>query len=198
MPGSQSSNLTGPSKSREWTRPYGPRTKGPYRMQTFLPYASFALSARCLDRQRLGKQRVEAKQILLALRTGGAWANHPATRMWRGHEASLATYGATICVEWKSRGYQDSLLPFFTSESIDNADTPPWLGYEPFHASHRSNLLRKLPSHYSQFNWSEPPLYLALAGASAEKRLCLPPRHFRTLPQPNGSSSGSQATPGTE
>lgn len=33
-------------------------------MQTFLPYPDFARSAACLDRQRLGKQRLEAFQIL--------------------------------------------------------------------------------------------------------------------------------------
>lgn len=36
-------------------------------MQTFLPYKSFVKSAACLDMRRLGKQRVEAKQILMAL-----------------------------------------------------------------------------------------------------------------------------------
>lgn len=48
-------------------------------MQTFLPYPSFAESARVLDRQRLGKQRVEVLQLLRALtgQTKG-WANHPA------------------------------------------------------------------------------------------------------------------------
>lgn len=33
-------------------------------MQTFLPYPEFIKSAQCLDNKRLGKQRVEAKQIL--------------------------------------------------------------------------------------------------------------------------------------
>ncbi|MFN7881952.1 MAG: pyrimidine dimer DNA glycosylase/endonuclease V, partial [bacterium] len=33
-------------------------------MQTFLPSPSFAESARILDNKRLGKQRVECKQIL--------------------------------------------------------------------------------------------------------------------------------------
>jgi len=33
-------------------------------MQTFLPFPDFAESAKCLDNRRLGKQRVEAKQIL--------------------------------------------------------------------------------------------------------------------------------------
>jgi hypothetical protein len=33
---------------------------------------------------------------------------------------------------------------------------PPWLGDERLHASHRSNLLRKDPEHYGQFEWTEP------------------------------------------
>ena len=36
-------------------------------MQTFLPYPAFDLSAQVLDRQRLGKQRVETLQVLKAL-----------------------------------------------------------------------------------------------------------------------------------
>lgn len=36
-------------------------------MQTFLPYADFRASAHVLDRQRLGKQRVETLQIMQAL-----------------------------------------------------------------------------------------------------------------------------------
>ena len=37
-------------------------------MQTFLPYPDFTQSAKTLDYRRLGKQRVEAWQILNALR----------------------------------------------------------------------------------------------------------------------------------
>ena len=33
-------------------------------MQTFLPYADFAQSAKVLDMKRLGKQRVEVLQLL--------------------------------------------------------------------------------------------------------------------------------------
>lgn len=126
-------------------------------MQTFLPYSNFRESAMVLDRQRLGKQRVEAKQILLAL-TGQSkgWVNHPATRMWRGHTSALALYGRLMCLEWRIRGYVDNLDPFF-SEHYDLATLtlPAWLGDPDFHASHRSNLLRKDLAYYSQFGWSE-------------------------------------------
>ena len=43
-------------------------------MQTFLPHRSFSKSAETLDYRRLGKQRVEAKQILEAIRKGGVIA----------------------------------------------------------------------------------------------------------------------------
>lgn len=36
-------------------------------MQTFLPYSNFAKSVQSLDRQRLGKQRVETMQIMQAI-----------------------------------------------------------------------------------------------------------------------------------
>lgn len=132
-------------------------------MQTFLPSASYAETARVLDYKRLGKQRVECKQILLAMgKTSGGWVNHPATKMWRGHEIELCRYAMTICGEWISRGYNDNLLPFFTKALYDyqsdgrTEEPPPWLGDERIHASHRSNLLRKDISYYKQFGWVEP------------------------------------------
>lgn len=136
-------------------------------MQTFLPSPSFMESAQVLDYRRLGKQRVECKQILLALgKTSGGWVNHPATKMWRGYEWALASYAAAMCAEWRERGYNDSLLPFFESimdtleaDGVDPRDPrtlPSWLGDDDFHASHRSNLLRKDFNFYSKYNWAEP------------------------------------------
>ena len=135
-------------------------------MQTFLPYPDFDRSARCLDRARLGKQRVEVIQLLRAILVpGSGWANHPAARMWREYPSWLADYGLTVCREWRRRGYADScnrkilllcdnhgLRPFYTEDD----DQPSWLGDPAFHTSHRSNLLRKSPHWYSQFGWTEP------------------------------------------
>ena len=56
-------------------------------MQTFLPYNDFKKTAACLDNRRLGKQRVEAYQILRIIsgkRTSGGWLRHPAVLMWKG------------------------------------------------------------------------------------------------------------------
>jgi len=118
-------------------------------MQTFLPYPDFTESARVLDRQRLGKQRVETMQITKALLVPGAgWSNHPATRMWRGHEGALLDYQIAVCTEWTNRGYKDSCLGKTTDLAAEHGVAPggappPWLGDEAFHLSHRSNLVRK-------------------------------------------------------
>ena len=121
-------------------------------MQTFLPYASFSASAAILDRQRLGKQRVEVLQILRALMdSSSGWRSHPAVRMWRGYESALVRYGQAICGEWMWRGYRDSVRDKIRAwrVNIPVGGDPHWLGYEEFHRSHRSNLLRKAPEHYA-------------------------------------------------
>lgn len=133
-------------------------------MQTFVPYGEdFRRNAQVLDRQRLGKQRVEAFQILRALRgeTKG-WVNHPATRMWRGHETMLNIYGQTMCQEWIERGYQDNLLDRF-KEMLPTEPFrlvyPEWLKSNPLIYSHRSNLVRKMPEHYGPiWHWVSPDL----------------------------------------
>lgn len=130
-------------------------------MQTFLPYASYQETAQCLDYRRLGKQRVETLQILRALNGDSkGWVNHPATRMWRGHRVHLISYGIAICDEWIRRGYRDTcgakiLSHLDAAYRAQEYDMPHWLGYEPLHASHRSNLLRKDPAYYGSFGWRE-------------------------------------------
>lgn len=123
-------------------------------MQTFLPYPEFKKSAACLDNKRLGKQRVEAKQIFKALTTGpGApWYNHPAVQMWKGYTEALLAYYDAIVKEWIRRGFKNR-MPLY---GIDCYVSPPWLGDYRFHSSHRSNLLRKDPIHYMIFGWEEP------------------------------------------
>lgn len=126
-------------------------------MQTFLPYPDFQRSAAALDYRRLGKQRLEARQLLRLLRDPGnhsGWRNHPAARMWRGYEDALAVYLNAIISEWIRRGYHNSM----ELEPVSNAPRLPWwLGDPAFHAAHRANLLRKDPAFYGQYGWWEPP-----------------------------------------
>lgn len=123
-------------------------------MQTFLPYPDIVLSVQVLDRQRLGKQRVEALQILNAISgKSTGWRNHPATRMWRNNPKTLAFYGMAACSEWMARGYRDSQYEKFQSifNSLPDEPMPTWFGDSAFHESHKSNLVRKLPAHYQPF-----------------------------------------------
>lgn len=66
-------------------------------MQTFLPYPDFTESAAVLDRDRLGKQRVEALEVLRGPTVPGCgWRNHPAARMRIGYEEALVRYGLDV------------------------------------------------------------------------------------------------------
>lgn len=122
-------------------------------MQTFLPYESYDRSAVVLDRQRLGKQRVEVLQILNTIASGstGGWAAHPAVHMWRGHEGQLVRYGLAVCYEWVKRGYRDTCTDKIAAFGLYPAERPSWLGDPRFHLSHQSNLVRKKPAHYGPF-----------------------------------------------
>lgn len=126
-------------------------------MQTFLAYPVYRSSARCLDKQRLWKQVVESKQMhntLTGLSQG--WKNHPATLMWKGHEESLFQYFQVMLEESINRGIKVKAYTL-QKEIIEKEIVPPyWLGNQAFHASHRSNLLRKNPEWYSKFGWQEP------------------------------------------
>lgn len=135
-------------------------------MQTFVPYADFAKSAQVLDLRRLGKQVIECQQIFKAITDPSyGWQNHPAIKMWRGHEVALFHYADAMADEWEDRrgkqhGAHLNLLEYITDWNpamfAGGLVLPPWLGDERLHASHRSNLLRKDPAHYGQFGWTEP------------------------------------------
>ena len=126
-------------------------------MQTFLPYADYAMSAQVLDNKRLGKQRVETLQVLKALIIPDyGWKNHPAVKMWRGHFTGLLAYQHAVCNEWANvRGYRDTcweksleLAEIHSQSGAVDLGTPEWLGNEELHRSHRSNLIRKSPEYY--------------------------------------------------
>ncbi|MGK5629202.1 MSMEG_6728 family protein [Streptomyces sp. URMC 123] len=133
-------------------------------MQTFLPYPSFTACARVMDQRRLGKQRVEALQVLRGLTVPGyGWRRHPAVRMWIGYEEALVRYGLEVCAVWTAKGHRDtcaaSLLdgfralspgaPVRTQEELTLVKAlPPWLGDPDFHRSHQSALVRKDTDFY--------------------------------------------------
>lgn len=121
-------------------------------MQTFIPISNFIETAKCLDYRRLGKQRIESKQIINILEgnaKSNAWKNHPAVRMWKGYELALKYYFNVISEEWIKRGYKHNMGFYFPLATY--VKYPPWFKNEEFHLSHQSNLIRKLPEHYNKY-----------------------------------------------
>ncbi|HVM10692.1 MAG TPA: MSMEG_6728 family protein [Acidimicrobiales bacterium] len=140
-------------------------------MQTFVPYPSFEESAKALDTKRLGKQRVEALQIIRALtREKYGWKHHPAVLMWKGYEEALGAYAMAVIEEWVRRGHADTCDLTIRTDLAEAGITrirserellrakkmPPWWGDEPVHLSHRSALLRKDPDFYRPHFPDEP------------------------------------------
>lgn len=137
-------------------------------MQTFLPFPDFQQSAAVLDRERLGKQRVEALQTLRALVIPEyGWQSHPAIRMWMGYVPALTLYGLTMVDEWTARGGEDTtrekIMEFAPQAAHPDyaakIPMPPWLGAPELHLSHRSRLIAKDPRFYTElFPGTDPDL----------------------------------------
>lgn len=151
-------------------------------MQTFVPLtSSFDDIAKVLDNKRLNKQALEGWQILMTLleldphgnhRIPKGWVNHPAVKMWRGHEITLYMYIEAMVKEWKRRGFK-STIGDKAKATIDVAinkgiikspNIPPqWMSHYRFFkavaSSHRLALLNKDYEWYSQFGWDEDPGY---------------------------------------
>jgi hypothetical protein len=147
-------------------------------MQTFVPLTtSFEDIAKVLDNKRLNKQALEGWQILMTLleldpqgnhRIPKGWVNHPAVRMWKGHEMALYRYIDAMVVEWKRRGYKSTIGDKAKATIMralelgllsDVSTNPGWLSnpqtFKDVAASHRLALLSKDYEWYSQFGWKE-------------------------------------------
>jgi hypothetical protein len=132
-----------------------------------------------LDKRRLGKQRVEAWQIIKVLeeydKTGEVgkkgWVNHPATKMWMGYTNALKVYFNLCVKEWIRRGCVNNLALYDVDEEkyrivpckfdgvhcefleeFDEYCFPPWFSFPPFVLAHRAALLRKEPESYACFD----------------------------------------------
>jgi hypothetical protein len=136
-------------------------------MQTFITSINIKETAKHLDQQRLGKQRVEAIQILntlLGYSPKSSWKNHPAVKMWKGYEPFLVkVYLRIIMDEWVERGYknekcEEHYKKFMEHPTIKDATKivkPKWLN-SSFCFTHRSNLIRKKPEYYRPL-WPATP-----------------------------------------
>ncbi len=131
-------------------------------MQVFRPYINHEKSAKFLDNLRLGKQRVETKQVILAIlrklnvlkddKTG--WLNHPIVLMYfnngRPYLDDLIRYFYSVIDEWERRGFVnkislDDVEPLISDVDYD-AGTPPVT--EVMAREYRRVLLLKDPPCY--------------------------------------------------
>lgn len=144
-------------------------------MQTFMPSKNFNEIAQQLDNKRLNKQALEGWQILMTLleqdpagnyRVPKGWVNHPAVKMWRGHESVLYSYIVAMVQEWKRRGFKSTIADKAAFTVVTAArdgklgqTTPSWLVdqdvFDEVASTHRQALLVKDYEWYSQFGWPE-------------------------------------------
>lgn len=130
-------------------------------VNTFLPYSNFQKVAKILDRQRLGKQRVEAKQLINILTDATnkkGWRNHPAVKMWKGYTDALKYYYNTIVKEWIERGYENNMAFYKIPKKIK---IPWFVKNKSLNLTHQASLLRKYPAYYKKiFKPPPPPKYM--------------------------------------
>lgn len=147
-------------------------------VNTFITSMKLSDTFKDLDYRRLGKQRLEAKQIINVLEkidsgedvSGIGFASHTATKMWIGYTNALKAYYNLCLQEWIDRGYKNNMVKYdvdetkftnrecefdgkittFTSEETEFT-YPPFASFKPFILSHRSALYKKDPKFYSKF-----------------------------------------------
>jgi hypothetical protein len=76
--------------------------------------------------------------------------------MWANSLPALVEYGIACCLEWRERGFEDSLLGQFVKLQTPNPKMPAWWGNQELHDSHKSNLVRKAPDYYGKM-WPNIP-----------------------------------------
>ena len=130
-------------------------------MQTFLPYADFAKSAKVLDKKRCWKQVVEAYQIINILETANTtvqkenesciitvrkvpgWYHHPAVQMWKSYVPVLKVYYNEFLKVCKEIHKINTKLEYFPKRDGGTPFYPFWYGNEDFHRAMRSRLIEK-------------------------------------------------------
>ncbi|MCS7117975.1 MAG: pyrimidine dimer DNA glycosylase [Thaumarchaeota archaeon] len=130
-------------------------------MQIFRPYVDRRRSAAVLDDRRLGKQRVECKQVLNAiLRKLGqlndgrrGWLNHPIVLMYynsgRPYIDDILGFFDACVNEWRSRGFRSSISLEDIEHLLARVDSTEGTPVTRVHEiEYRRILLMKEPKHY--------------------------------------------------
>lgn len=118
-------------------------------VNTFIIADTAEECAKLLDFKRLGKQRVEAHQIINILegKSTGGWTSHPIVKMWK-NDLNLLKHYHNCCVnEWMKRGYKNNMNLY---EDIDEISYPWWFTWKSLQISHICSLLRKDEEYYKK------------------------------------------------
>ncbi len=121
-------------------------------------------TVKLLDYKRLGKQRVEAKQIIEIIEKSSklhsllmkesntkiSWANHPIVAMWCNNLNGLKYYCNACIREWINRGYKNNMTLYSIQEKLE--DLPWWFCNIQLQNSHRASLIRKDSIYYKDLS----------------------------------------------
>lgn len=112
-------------------------------------HTDFLINAKLLDDQRLGKQRVEAMQILHILQgKQKGFSKHPIVKSWQGYEDGLKYYINCCIYEWVQRGMQNNMKVY---DIPDQIVVPWWVFWRPLIMSHRMMMTRKDKRYVGKF-----------------------------------------------
>ena len=140
-------------------------------MQTFLPFKNFVDSANALDNKRLNKQVLEGYQILKVLSNDdprAGWRNHPAVKMWRGHENILWQYVMAMVDEANKRGIK-------TDKNVENLNTlrqsvgNRWGSSFPIWYQNAGIMRRVTTTHRANLHIKDPEYYYNFASSVVDK-----------------------------
>jgi hypothetical protein len=133
-------------------------------VNTFVTAPTVEECASNLDNKRLGKQRVEAKQIIDILESNKVqgFSNHPIVGQWRGFTQALKVYYNAMFDEWAERGFKNEKLSRYQivqdpklSHLVKDPNEivvmfPAWFFSPIMHLTHKCDLYRKKPEFYGQ------------------------------------------------
>lgn len=99
-----------------------------------------------LDRVRMNKQVIEARQIIKSIEGAKSWHNHPVCLMYREHKDWLYTY--MCCMDCYLKGLYENAK--YWSDEADKI-RPFFLDWDELIIQHRKRLYSKSPDKYPQF-----------------------------------------------
>lgn len=158
-------------------------------VNTFITSLYLPNTFKKLDFRRLGKQRLEAKQLIDILKmidngedvSNVGFSSHPVTQMWIGYTNALKAYYNLCLQEWIDRGYNNTMKKYDIDETkfinrevkFDGIKTtfisedteysfPPFASFKPFILTHKAALYKKDPNFYAGFLNDELEPYVNL------------------------------------